>query len=360
MTAGTRWDLGGRDVDALYSVAQRIQSETPAARSWRRLRRDRPAWIAWCLLCVIAVGSLAAPLLPLPSPKTMRLTDRRPEPVWPWLDKSKLEFRADYWDPNPLDAGLAELRSRLFGKYQTGPWLGTDERGRDLLARIVWATRKSLVLALAAAALGVSIGAAWGAWAASRGGATERRMMRVADLARSLPAVLLAIATLALLDAPRGGGGQGLIDRELVFCALLGAAFWAAPARAVRERVLALKDSEFVLWARANGASTGWILRRHVWPNALPTVIACLTVALPAVLLAETSLSFVGLGVQAPELSLGTLMAAGVGALDALQVRWWLFAFPAAALTAILLALHVLGRGVRDALGVRGAEGATP
>ncbi|MCC6406024.1 MAG: ABC transporter permease [Planctomycetes bacterium] len=356
MSAEVRWDLGGRDVDALYAEAQRFRGEPISTRAWRKLRKNRAAWFSWIFLCVVGLGSLLAPLLPIPSPKTMRPSDKPQPPVWPWLDKSKQQFEVDYWDLGVVDGALVELRKKLFGKYQTGPWLGADTQGRDLLARIVWGSRKSILTALAAASISLTIGVVWGAWAALKGGRTDRWMMRFVDVLYSLPFVFLVITALALFDAPRASLGEDLIDREIVFFVVLGAVFWLTMARVVRGQVLALKSSEFVLAARAMGAPTSWILRRHVLPNVLPVAIVYLTLTLPSVMLAEAFLSVLGLGVQAPEVSFGLLVADGVEAINALQVRWWLFAYPALAMASVLLALFVLGDGLRDALDVRDKE----
>jgi oligopeptide transport system permease protein len=358
--AENRWDLGGRDVDVLFAEAQRFRGESHFARAWRRLKQNRPAWIAWLFLCVVGVLSLAAPALPIPSPKTMRQTSRPQAPIWPWLDRTKHEFRVDYWELGPIDAALVKLRKSAFGKFQTGPWLGADSEGRDLLARIVWGSRKSLFTALAAAVISLGIGVTWGAWAGLKGGRTERWLMRVVDVLYSLPFVFLVITALTLFDAPRANLGEPLLDREVIFFVVLGAVFWLTMARVVRGQVLALKSSAYVLAARAMGASTGWILRRHVLPNVLPVAVVYLTLTLPSVMLAEAFLSFLGLGVQAPQVSFGLLVADGVGAINALQVRWWLFAFPALAMASVLLALFVLGDGLRDALDVHDEERAAP
>ncbi|MCE9593506.1 MAG: ABC transporter permease [Planctomycetes bacterium] len=360
MAEQSRWDLGGRDVDALYLEAQRFRGEPLSARAWSKLRKNRAAWFAWVFLCTIGIASLLAPLLPIPSPKTMHPVTRPAPPVWPWLDKTKGEFRVDYWNLNAFDARLVELRKSMYGKFQTGPWLGTDAQGRDLLARIVWGSRKSIVTALAATAISLGIGVAWGAWAALKGGRTDRWMMRIVDVLYSLPFVFLVITALALFDAPRANLGEALVNRDVVFFVVLGAVFWLTMARVIRGQVLALKSSEFVLASRAMGASTGWILRHHVLPNVFSVAVVYLTLTLPSVMLAEAFLSFLGLGVQAPAVSFGLLVADGVDAINALRVHWWLFTFPAVAMATVLLALFVLGDGLRDALDVRAKEPTTP
>ncbi len=354
MADAPRWDLGGRDVDALYLEAQRFRGESFASRTWRRLRANRAAWWSWLFLCTIGIGSFFAPLLPIPSPKSMHLVGEPKEPSWPWDEfASKTEFRPDYWELGPLDRSMVSLRTWAFGDFQTGAWLGTDTKGRDLLARIVWGSRTSILAALAAALVSLVIGVTYGAIAGLEGGKTDRRMMRVVDVLYSLPFVFVVISVISLLDAPRASLDEPLMHREWVFFAVIGAIYWLSMARVVRGQVLSLKNSEFILAARAMGASNAHILKTHVLPNVLSIVVVYLTLTIPTVMLAEAFLSFLGLGIQPPNVSWGLLATDGIDAITSLEIFWWQFTFPAIAMGATLIALFVFGDGLRDALDVR-------
>jgi len=311
----------------------------------------------WALgfLALLAALSLLAPLLPLPSPIALSLRGEPGPPVAPWEELGGEGFRAEYWPLGPLDRRLVELRRSLFGAWQSGPWLGTDSKGRDLLSRLVWGSRTSLAVGLAAAFCSLVIGVLYGALSGLAGGRVDEAMMRLVDLLYSLPFVFLVIFALALLEAPRGGWPG--ISREQVLYLVIGAVGWLTMARVVRGQVLTLRESEFVKAARVLGSSTPRILATHVVPNVLPVAAAYLTLTVPSVILLEAFLSFLGLGVEPPRVSWGLLAADGVSALNRIQVSWWLIVFPSAAIAATLLALNVLGDALRDALDVRGQGG---
>lgn len=345
-----RWDLGGRDPEGLLVEALRDRGEGPWTAAWSRLRKNRLAWWSLRFLCALVALSLAAPLLPLPSPKAMPLIAQAHEPVLPWSVPGKGEFQDDYWELGPIDRGLVAVRMMIFGKWQTGPWLGTDSKGRDLLARIIWGSRTSLLVALAAATVSMVIGVAYGAIAGLKGGKTDRLMMRLLDVLYSLPFIFVVIFVLAILNAPRRNLEEPLVDREHVFFLLIGAVYWLTMARVVRGQVLSLRKREFVEAARVLGASTPRILFAHIVPNVLSIVIVYLTLTIPAVMLFEAFLSFLGLGIEPPKVSLGLLAVDGTEAINPLRIYWWLVVWPAAAMGSVLLALNVLGDGLRDAL----------
>ncbi len=355
------WDLGGRRVEVLLAEARRYRGESLARKAWRRLRADRSAWLSLIFLSGVCLLSLFAPLLPLPSPVAMRLRGEPQAPVWPWVQPANSGFQREYAQLSALDELLVGARVRAFGPLQTGAWLGTDAKGRDLLARIMWGSRTSILVALAAALTSLLIGVTYGALAGLSGGPLDRRMMRLVDVLYSLPFIFLVIFVLTLLSAPREDlAGQPLLSREKVFFVVLGAVWWLTMARVVRGQVLALRSSGYVQAARALGASTARILWTHVLPNVMPVVVVYLTLTLPAVMLFEAFLSFLGLGIAPPDVSWGLLAADGIDAINPLRVYWWLIAFPSLAMGSTLLALNLLGDGLRDALDPRQAPGPGP
>jgi oligopeptide transport system permease protein len=342
------------DAPAFERVLVELDRTSPPSR-WRGittvLRSSRAARWSLRFLALVVLLSLAAPLLPLPSPASMRLAPEPTPPAAPWSVFMDTGFEPIYGRQNALDRALVELRQRVFGARQTGPWLGTDSKGRDTLARVIWGSRTSLFVALCAALTSLTIGVAWGAIAGLVGGRVDNWMMRAVDVLQSIPTIFVVIFLLSFLNAPTAElGGRRLLSREQVFFLVIGAVSWLSMARVVRGQVLSLRTLPFVEAARAQGASVAWIVRKHLVPNVLPVVIVYATLTLPSVILYEAFLSFLGLGVEAPGVSWGILAAEGAEALSPLGSPWWLIAAPSAAIAATLLALAFVGDGLRDAL----------
>ena len=217
-----------------------------------------------------------------------------------------------------------------------GHLLGTDALGRDLLARLLVGLRVSLAIGLVATAVSLAIGVAWGATAGFVGGRTDETMMRIVDVLYSLPFIFFVILLMVTF-------GSSLV---LMFVAI-GAVEWLTMSRIVRGQTLALKQKEFVEAARAAGLTDAAIIRRHIVPNLLGPVVVYVTLTIPAVILAESFLSFLGLGVQPPMASLGTLIANGA---QDMELAPWLLIFPSVTMVATLMCFNFIGDGLRDAI----------
>ncbi|MBX3483418.1 ABC transporter permease [Phenylobacterium sp.] len=274
----------------------------PGAEAWRRFRADRPAFVALVYVLVLAAAALIGPL------------------IAPFSYDEVI--KSDIW------------RSPLQG----GHLLGADSLGRDLLARTLVGLRVSLAVGVVATAVALAIGVTYGAVAGLLGGAVDELMMRVVDLLYALPFIFFVILLTVAL-------GKSL---ALIFLAI-GAVEWLTMARIVRGQTLSLKAREFVEAARAVGVPGGMIVVRHIAPNLLGPVLAYITLTIPSVMLAESFLSFLGLGVQEPLTSLGTLVAEGA---QQMEVAPWLLIFPALVMSSLLLALNLVGEGLREALDV--------
>lgn len=215
-------------------------------------------------------------------------------------------------------------------------WLGTDRLGRDLFARSMQAIRVSIALGVLAAIVSVIIGVTWGAIAGFVGGRVDALMMRFVDIVYALPYIFIVIILATLF--PRGSVAALFIA--------LGAVGWLTMARIVRGQTLALRQREFIEAAIASGARTPTILWRHIVPNVAGTVIAYATLTIPQLILYESFLSFLGLGVQEPFASLGSLINEGAQEMESAP---WMLLVPAALLTALLVALNLVGESLRAA-----------
>ncbi len=282
-----------------------------------------------------------------------------------------------------------------FRAPDTSHWFGTDALGRDLFARVLHGGAVSFAVGLAATLVSLSIGVSWGAVAGYAGGRIDHYMCRIVDVLYGLPFLFLVILIMTLvnglhLSAVKAGpvldrvremeeagdlaGARALlesrgiesafsaraavfldrhVDPTVAMLAALGLVQWLTMARIARGQVLSLKEREFVAAARVCGAGPLRIIFRHIVPNLLGPVIVEATLTVPAVMLSEAFLSFLGLGVSEPECSWGSLAARGLSGVNMVKPYWWLIAYPAGAISLALFCLNFLGDGLRDALDPR-------
>ena len=259
---------------------------------------------------------------------------------------------------NELDAlswGMCKVRVAIFGDYAIPSIFGTDTLGRDLLARVFWGARVSMIVGIVATLVSLIIGVSYGATAGYFGGLIDSIMMRIVDILYSIPFFFVVILLMTFLgedSVKKRLDGLG-IDQIMIFYVVIGAIYWLTMARVVRGQVLSLKEEQFVESARTVGAGPPRIIFRHLVPNVLGIVIVYLTLTIPSVMLFEAFLSFLGMGVSPPDVSWGLLLKDGVDALSSVKLFWWVVVFPGMALAATLFALNFLGDGLRDALDPR-------
>jgi oligopeptide transport system permease protein len=291
--------------DAGTAEAPRPSLAPPARNLWQeagqRLGHNRAAMGSAWLLALILLAAV----------------------VVPWV--SPYNYYSPQW--TLLDAPPAWRGGHLFG---------TDDLGRDLLVRIMWGCRISLLIGLVASVVSVAIGVLWGATAGFVGGRVDSVMMRAVDILYSVPFIPFVIVLVVMFGR----------DVFLMFIAI-GAVSWLDIARIVRGQTLSLRSAEFVDAARVAGVRGPAIIWRHLVPNLLGIVVIYATLTVPSVILFEAFLSFLGLGVQAPMTSLGVLVSDGASALRSYPYQLFI---PGAFLAAIVYALNTVGDGLRDAL----------
>lgn len=288
-----------RVMEELGLSAGDLQASTLYRDAWNRLKKNKMAIASFFLLVIIALIAVFAPLIAPYDPYTQDLS-RINEP------------------PSP------------------DHWFGTDDVGRDLFSRVVYGTRISMLVGVVCEAICVPIGVILGALAGYFGGWVDAVISRIIEIFASFPTILFAIAVMFIL-------GPGIMN---IFIAI-GVIGWTGLARMIRGQIMQLKEKEFVEAARASGASNMKIIFRHLIPNCLSTIIVVITLDIPGDIMLESTLSFVGLGVQPPDPSWGSMISEGRKFIR--QNVWYSF-FPGLAIMLVVLAFNTLGDGVRDAL----------
>jgi oligopeptide transport system permease protein len=249
-----------------------------------------------------------------------------------------LSIAGPWLNPNGYDT-LDWLHTAVQPGLPQAHWFGTDRLGRDLFVRTLQGTRVSLAIGLVASAVSVLVGVGYGAIAGYAGGRTDHIMMRIIEILSGLPLIFFVIFVTVIF-------GRNVF---LLFVSI-GAVAWLTMARIVRGQTMSIRRQEFVEAAVACGTTPARIILRHVIPNLIGTVVVYATLSVPQIILFESFLSFLGLGIQEPGASLGTLVADGAGELEAAP---WMILAPGCFLALLLLCLNICGDGLRDAFDVR-------
>ena len=276
--------------------------------------------------------------------------------IWPLFSHSTFAPHL----PQALTWAPDKLTDAQFHPPCAAHWFGTDALGRDQLARVASGARVSLLVGAVGAAVSLVIGVLWGSVAGYVGGRTDAAMMRFVDILYSLPSIIFVIVLITTLEvlvkqwlAKTFAGGAPEAVRLLFLFFGIGAVSWLTMARIVRGEVLSLRTRQFVDASRALGAGHARLLFCHILPNISGVIIVYLALTVPSVVLYESFLSYLGLGIQPPMASWGSLIADGAQQINPIRIYWWLLVFPAGVLTTTLLALSFLGDGLRDALDPR-------
>lgn len=346
-----------------YTNSQ-IQPRSPWKDAWLKLSKNRLAMFGLGFFFTIVVLCYTSPLFYFHSPTQQTLSLGATPPFAVAIDIrydataevpdetiTLMEFSELY--ANDSENDIAQLRSGAvldidgisYTQSIRTHILGTDSHGRDLLARIFQGGRISLGVGFIATFVSLLIGVLYGSVSGYVGGKVDAFLMRIVDVLYALPFLIFVILLMVVFE---GSDHQIL----LIFLAI-GAVEWLTMARIVRGQVVNLKNQEFVEAAKATGVRTPTIILRHLAPNILGPVIVYATLLIPAVMLLESTLSFLGLGVQPPNASWGTLIKEGA---EKMMVFPWLLAIPAAFFSVTLFAMNFLGDGLRDALDVKSSK----
>ena len=295
-----------------------VNSRSP----WVRLRRNRAAVVSLLVLILVAVAAVIGPHL--------------------------------------LPAAAANVSQNSFLPPSRLHPFGTDLNGRDLLYRVLLGAQISLLVGIAGAAVSFAIGTTYGMIAGYLGGSVDSLMMRLVDILYAIPRLIFLLILISAIDPIlranlAAHGFQSLVGYSKIFIlvACLGFTEWLTMARIIRGQVLSLKSQEFVVAARSIGQSHWNIIWQHLLPNLIGVAIVYLTLTVPSVILDESFLSFLGVGIQSPLASWGLLLSDAAQVINPIKGYWWLLVFPAVAMASTLLALNFLGDGLRDAFDPR-------
>lgn len=337
---------------------QPVEGVSLTKDAWRRLKKNHMAMAGLVLVVIYALLSITAPILPIHSFRHQVSVHRDLPPsftktageLWYERVETRMQLLAERDGRSELNAEeraeLAEIQDRVENErrvidgeevlvHQRRYLLGTDHLGRDMFARILYGGQISIAIGLIGTITSVFIGIVLGAVAGYLGGKTDYFIMRFVDVMYGLPYMLVVIILMAIF-------GRNIFNLFLA----LSLVSWLVVARVVRGQIMSLKNSEFVEAARSMGASQTRIIFRHLIPNTAGIIIVFATLRIPAFIMQESFLSYLGLGISAPYASWGSLVSEGVDRMT--STPWQLF-FPAMAMTLFLFAMNFLGDGLRDA-----------
>ncbi len=305
----------------------------------KRLLKNKVATVSFFIVVIIALSSIILPA------------------VWPYSYEQQLGITpgkpvdASFKNLAPFEYGETELERIEAGETVFPHIFGTDSAGRDYFIRVVYGTRISLAVGFFASLIVLIIGVTIGSLAGYCGGKVDLVIMRIVDIIYSLPDMLMvillaAVLNTALTEAIAGTVFEKLGTNIISLFIVFGTLYWVSMSRLIRGQILSLREQEYVLSSRATGAKGGWIIRKHLLPNCISVIVISTALQIPSAIFTESYLSFLGLGVNAPMPSLGSLAS---DALNGIKSYPHLLVIPAVVISLIVLSLNLFGDGLRDA-----------
>ncbi|MBO7675811.1 MAG: ABC transporter permease [Atopobiaceae bacterium] len=330
--------LPATEEEKAYMVQMR-PSSTFFKDGCRRLFKNKVAFVSMIVIILITLSSIILPM------------------VWPYSYQTQLGVQPGHpVDPSFNNLGPMEYSSTEHAAMSRGESVfphifGTDDHGRDYFIRIVYGTRISLAVGFFASIIVLVVGMTLGSIAGFMGGRVDMIIMRIVDVIYSLPDMLMVILLASVMRETLGSAlegtvlqaiGSNIISLFIIFALL----YWCSMARLIRGQILSLREQEYVLAAEATGAKAGWIIKKHLIPNCISVIIISTALQIPSAIFTESFLSFLGLGVNAPMPSLGSLASEALNGITSYPYR---LVIPAIVISLIVLGLNLFGDGLRDA-----------